>query len=422
MKIFPQPPKITLYKEGFTGHDQLDRKKTGQQLSALVEGVDDPLVIAVDGGWGSGKTVFLQCWAGAHQNEFEYTGTTVYLDAFQTDFYDDPLFAVVEAIAERFERDDKSPGILDKAKSAAVWLARPAARMLLAALTSGASEMVGAVGDGVLKRLEEEGIDAIAAFNKASQARKEALEDLRVSLNTLTRDGTQKLIIIVDELDRCRPDYAIAMLEIIKHLFRQRGVHFVLGVNLRELSNTVTVRYGSSNDKTKYLEKFIDVSLQLPVLSYASQSMRSIAHQILVHPSRGDIRVYAERYLEGLGEKEITIRTLQRISVSLSILQACRKNPGTLTYNSSDIFVCVGLVIIRHMHPELYEKAKHDALTFGEMRRTTGGAWEEEWKEAWEQATSNVIKGQRTTQRTSWLIRNILSNFRVDGFSEFKDR
>ena len=69
----------------------------------------------------------------------------------------------------------------------------------------------------------------------------------RLTLEELTKPDDAKpikLVIVVDELDRCRPDYALSLLEIIKHFFNVEGVHFVLGVNLSELQNIVRARYG----------------------------------------------------------------------------------------------------------------------------------------------------------------------------------
>ncbi|WP_333848286.1 P-loop NTPase fold protein, partial [Phaeobacter italicus] len=66
MRLTVPEPKIDLYNDGFADHDQLDRKATGDKLSDLVERIDDPMVIALDGAWGSGKSFFLKCWVGEH--------------------------------------------------------------------------------------------------------------------------------------------------------------------------------------------------------------------------------------------------------------------------------------------------------------------------------------------------------------------
>ncbi len=72
------------------------------------------------------------------------------------------------------------------------------------------------------------------------------------------------VVFVIDELDRCRPDYALEVLEIIKHVFDVPHVHFVLGVNLKSLQSSVHAAYGAESDAVQYLRKFIDVKLQLP--------------------------------------------------------------------------------------------------------------------------------------------------------------
>lgn len=59
-KLFLPDPEICLYKDGFGQNDILDRAKTGTQMSDLLERISDPLVIALDGKWGTGKTHFLK--------------------------------------------------------------------------------------------------------------------------------------------------------------------------------------------------------------------------------------------------------------------------------------------------------------------------------------------------------------------------
>ena len=70
--------------------------------------------------------------------------------------------------------------------------------------------------------------------------------------------------IIVDELDRCRPSYAIKFLEEIKHLFGVPGVVFILGLNSEQLGNAVSGIYGDRFNGEAYLKRFIDRKILLP--------------------------------------------------------------------------------------------------------------------------------------------------------------
>jgi len=80
----------------------------------------------------------------------------------------------------------------------------------------------------------------------------------------LMRSEPSPLVIVIDELDRCRPDFALDVLEVIEHFFSVPNVHFILGVNLHALASSVRVRYGGDIDATAYLQKFISFSVSLP--------------------------------------------------------------------------------------------------------------------------------------------------------------
>ncbi|MEC8197634.1 MAG: P-loop NTPase fold protein, partial [Pseudomonadota bacterium] len=242
--------------------------------------IDDPLVIALDGAWGSSKSVFLKCWVGEHlRNHGEHT-QTVYFDAFKHDYLDDPLIALTSAISERIERDPESKAAKAwrLAKNAAPLLGKAALRLGTAALVGKAisltSEEDGALND-IGDKLAEEGGDIAKSLNdfwKKEDGKRAAMEAFRSALTQLTApdvDGspTQKLVIVIDELDRCRPDYALSVLEIIKHFFDVDGVHFVLGVNLKEVANSVNARHGTGNNAARYLQKFYSIRLQLPKLA-----------------------------------------------------------------------------------------------------------------------------------------------------------
>jgi hypothetical protein len=105
MKFVIPEPLFNLYNEGFTGKDILKRADTGKRLSSLVESIEDPLVIALDGEWGSGKSFFLKCWVGAHKLENNGQATTIYFDAFAHDYLEDPLIALTGCISERLKAD-----------------------------------------------------------------------------------------------------------------------------------------------------------------------------------------------------------------------------------------------------------------------------------------------------------------------------
>jgi len=153
MKPVPPEPEVDLYKDGFEdgAQDVLARRPLGQSLSRLLNKVEDPLVVALNGQWGTGKTYFLKRWVGQHGQDYRGT-TVVYLDAFAHDYLGDPLSALVAALEEKTSAKDKT---LDAVKNAALGLARPALRVALAMTTAGTSEVVGAAAGALASEADD---------------------------------------------------------------------------------------------------------------------------------------------------------------------------------------------------------------------------------------------------------------------------
>ena len=231
MKFFPSEPRVDLYKEGFEANDILGRAAVGKDLSDLVERIEDPIVIALESGWGMGKTYFLKRWVGAHKLENNGKATTVYFDAFAHDYQTDPLPALVSALTDRCQHTDE--GIVKKLKTAAFQFIKPVARIGLAAATVGASEAVVSTVKAMSAEEEE------PRYWEQQEGRHAAMTDFRSALEGIVKESGAGVVIVVDELDRCRPDYALEVLEVIKHFFAIKGVTFVLGTNLSALENTV---------------------------------------------------------------------------------------------------------------------------------------------------------------------------------------
>lgn len=371
MKILPPEPQVELYKEGFEERDILQRAGVGKTLSDLMERIEDPLVVALEGGWGTGKTYFLKRWVGAHTLSNGGKATTVYFDAFANDYLDDPLPALVSTLSKRFPSTDEDT--VRKLKSAAFRFAKPLARFGLAMATFGATEALAPIGDAAINAMSDEASNALETYWSQEDGRRAAMDEFHSALAELVATqpddvddkGSQefsgaRLIIVIDELDRCRPDYALGVLEVIKHFFSIPGVTFVLGVNLIALENSVRARYGADIDASAYLRKFINVSLSLP---------SEIGGD---HSSKNAIAIYLDHYIKEMGvpnhiaeslrphvhlvarRNAISVRDVGKILSSISllsdeILTNDRIYPGWLD-------VAITLVVSRVVCPKMFEK------------------------------------------------------------------
>lgn len=381
MKIIPPEPKVALYEEGFEDRDILQRAAVGKSLSNLVERIEDPMVVALDGGWGTGKTYFLKRWVGAHTLDNEGTAKTIYFDAFANDYLSDPLPALVSALSERFPLADENT--LQRVKDAAFKLAKPLARIGLAMATFGATEALSPAGDAAANALNDEASRALENYWSQEDQRRAAMEEFRSALTELVAihpdaendDVTvgARLVIVVDELDRCRPDYALEILEVIKHFFAIPGVTFILGANLLALENSVTARYGAGIDASAYLRKFIDVSLSLPSTIGPQHVAKDavlvyLQHQVSEMGIPAHIADSLKKHVELVARNNrISIRDIGKILSSVSLLSdEILRQKNTLW---GWIDVTVALLVSRVVHPEMYYKFLNATVTAEDLEK-----------------------------------------------------
>jgi hypothetical protein len=315
MRFLPPEAEVTLYETVFD-NDILDRTKVSKSLSALLDRIEDPLVIALDGRWGTGKSYFLKRWVGAHQRQNDGKALTLYFDAFANDYLSDPLVALVSALTDRIPKEDIEK--LERLKSAATKFIKPLARIGLNIATFGAKEGLNDLGDAVADAFGGEAAKTVDNFWQQAEGRQAAMENFRDALSKLVEGpeggNPTPLVIVIDELDRCRPDYALEVLEVIKHFFAVPMVHFVLGVNTTALANSVKARYGHDIDASAYLQKFVSLTVALPDrISGQHQSVPTVLTYAKHTAKAMDL---PEEYVEEIVERQLPV-VLRNNSVSI---------------------------------------------------------------------------------------------------------
>lgn len=277
--------------------DKLDRKQCADFLSsyltkryALASSKDKPdtLVLNIRADWGFGKTFFLTRWAKDQQINYP----VVYFDAWANDFTDDPLVAFIAEIDKQlgdyFSHIDavkiNVDGMIAKGKR----LIKPVSYGIASVI---AQKISGYDIEDLKAFLEDEDDNSDdeknskennSAINKeistlASLALKEHLSKKQAItvfkkrierlVNSIKQEAAGKqlpIFIFVDELDRCRPTYAIELLEAIKHLFGVPGIYFVVATNLEQLGHSIKAVYGEQFDSERYLKRFFDQEYLLP--------------------------------------------------------------------------------------------------------------------------------------------------------------
>ena len=259
MGIRIQPREIDVPENDPFENDLLGRKESVEVLTHLVGNLEGPCVLAVDAAWGTGKTTFIRIWA-QHLRKQEFP--VVEFNAWETDFSGDPFVALSAELTEGLHEYTDEPlatTIADtkkKAKEFIQWAVPVGIRLATAAIPVVGSELGKTIASYAEDRLSE-----YQKSQESVEAFRHVLQDLAEQLSKLK---DRPLIVMIDELDRCRPSYAIELLEVAKHLFSVDHIVFVLAVNRSELAHSIRALYGSGFDAEGYLRRFFDVDFRLP--------------------------------------------------------------------------------------------------------------------------------------------------------------
>lgn len=392
MRIFPPPIEIT-DNEGFTpDKDIFSRANFGSGLANLMAKVEDPMVLVLDAPWGSGKTTFVKMWAGYLR---QLGHPVIYFDAFANDYVDSAFLAIAGEVVSLSEsaKSAKKPlhkKFLDKAARVGEVFLQSGVKIGVKAATLGALDVsdLGALktvatdigtevstktGDYIKSLLVQrsQGRGALESF-------REALTELIDSLSPIAEtegDSTRRpLIFIIDELDRCRPPFALELLEKVKHVFSVRSVHFVLVTHLSQLEGSVRFNYGPDIDAPTYLQKFYNLVVQLPTEG-ASRHERTTPRYISYLGTTFSLNSDDLDLVRHVAEaQDLSLRTIERIVTYVALAKAFTPK----NYLWLDPIV-VGLCIMKVLNAELLRRAKSGTLTIDDVRTVLAiGKWRDD--------------------------------------------
>jgi hypothetical protein len=271
--------------------DLLELKEFSERLEKFIEVehdyVEGSLVVALSAKFGSGKTSFLRMWTDALNNK-EESPIIVNLNAWESDYLGDPLFAIISALSNSLEKEGESTGELISAAKDFGWFATAVGSQIVAKFTGIDPVAAGKIAEEKKEARDGYG-DGIPDSFSIFEGRKKAMEALKLAIQGYVESNTPKILFLVDELDRCRPDYAISYLETIKHIFNIQGAVFVLAADRKQLENSAKAAFGSNLDFEEYYRKFIHREVSLPEIS--DQGYSRLASS------------YVQYYLEREGER-----------------------------------------------------------------------------------------------------------------------
>lgn len=233
------------------------RETEALNLTRVIKTNASPLVMAVNSSWGTGKTAFIQMWM-AHLNKAEQAHVcALRFNAWETDFVADPFVPFLAEMEKTVSPKPEQKAKWDEIKKAGI-------ELLPRLVGAGVSAGIGGIPNlacisGVSGTIAEK-IAEVSAKNAVQSCNNQAdaVKKFKDALRDYIKSSGQRVVIFVDELDRCRPDYAVKVLERIKHLFEVNGLMFVLAIDREQLQHSIRGLYGAGLDANNYLRRFID--------------------------------------------------------------------------------------------------------------------------------------------------------------------
>lgn len=239
---------------------KLGRKEYALVLTDIVKNFNDGFVLAIDNEWGSGKTTFVKMWKKyLDNNEFK----TLYFNAWENDFEQDILVTLISELEElkTAKNEESFKKVINKAF--------PLAKSLALGLLK--TQVEKHVGSEFIKEFINQTSNSIADGLQEQieiyTSKKKSIVEFKKSFEKFVSQTTEDkpVVFIIDELDRCRPNYAVELLKQLKHLFSVPGIVFVLSIDKVQLGNAVRGVYGSDLiDSNEYLRRFIDIEYSIP--------------------------------------------------------------------------------------------------------------------------------------------------------------
>ncbi|WP_302809596.1 KAP family P-loop NTPase fold protein [Megamonas funiformis] len=314
----------------------------------LLDSIKSNFSIAIDNDWGTGKTFFVKQVKiildayNEHSYDYELSNLeriknvidiknidlhlAVYYNAWENDNQKSPLLSLIYEIIKVAKIDTNKTDIsINKEK------------IIKDGLSAIVKHFSGIDIKELLKCVETEAKDIFKEI-KGQKSTKEQVDNI---LNNLLLEHGERLVIFIDELDRCRPTFAVELLEQIKHYFDNDKITFVFSTNIKQLQYTIKKYYGEAFEAKRYLDKFFDLTVSL-------NEVNVIEYFNFVNEDlRDDMYDYVCK--EIVKEYNFTLRDIIKFTqINKICIENLRKNQNKYLYlnKSCNIYILISILSI----------------------------------------------------------------------------
>lgn len=333
--------------------DRLGRESLADYLTTFIKTTlpavnENSFVLALDSPWGTGKTSFIQMWRDKLDLSGELYNIITY-NAWENDDCETALIPLICSFSQLEKDVEDEKHLLEVIKEVLKILLPRVGNLILKNRlgidTLDLAEILKEVGDINTP-------NTIYENYKSTNAIKDKFREL---IQECT-DDNKKLIIFIDELDRCRPTFAIETLEAIKHFFDLKNVIFIISLDTKQLSKSIKTVYGDIESEG-YLRRFFDYQIPLPksslkefLLERLTDGCHSPVYQIellekmadILPLSLRDLNVICKAYLRFIDSNDDT---------SGNIGSKLKYVPGHVGKN-----ICLFFIALKYSDTNLYLK------------------------------------------------------------------
>ena len=438
------------YKEWFEGNDSvsfdnclLNRGDFGAFLADYLVGEKEGFVLNIDSPWGSGKTEFLKRMYVELVNRKH---PCVYIDAWESDFSEAPLKVVASELVYQLELFHTNIGKLEGVNK----LKEGFSKFLKASaiLSTGVvSEFLKSSGMSIDSSMLTEAIMSASGASDSTELQKlltdhqeqiQAIKTIRESLSQLAetlanvRGLNVPVVVLIDELDRCRPNYSVELLEVVKHFFATKNLVFVVASDTEQLESSIKVLYGESFDSKKYLKRFFDRVATLPEpnlgdyikakdLNSLYEDNRSVhCYPLIKGFKHNGLTLYELSFLwcalsYGLDIRDID-QVIEKVKACIKVLNA--RSQGRMVF--VNMIVLVSAVCEHHLTLASYANRLSVRSEGREYVRPTGITLVKELDDIYEMSLDMVMKHLKPNYNGA-LVEKLVSRLNLYGYREFNE-
>ncbi|WP_319561664.1 P-loop NTPase fold protein [Marispirochaeta sp.] len=364
-----RPKEIEINQTNPFENDLLDRRDYIDNLLSLFNRVDESLTVSLSGKFGIGKTTLLRMLKARAESE-DFNFETIYFNAWKSDYLENPFSSIISEINRLIPQ---SNNFKDQLKISSIRLLKVTVPAIIKAAT------LNMVDISQLSQPLEDAISTITSTFAAQELEKhiqirDSINDFKDKLTSATnvlKDEGKVILLIIDELDRCKPTYAINILESIKHIFDVPNLNFLFALDYIQLSNTIGHVYGRNYDIDGYLRRFFDLQFNIPQPEYNTyldylfeiyELDSIIESRRLKSQNRYDKDEFI--YIVGFFSKQFkaTLRDLEKIINIYTIVLA-------VTADHRMIFpsILAFIIIVKMFDLDIYEKLVGRELTIEDI-------------------------------------------------------